>query len=196
MIFRHPVEDGIDPGEGRLGVARQCLTALRHPENIAQQAQGRRRAFEATVDQDVRDAGLALNPIGLIDEGVAHGAEVENQVGLQRQHALKIGFAGLSAQTAHAGQTGVGFGEEIEFLAAIGPTPAEHAVRRHDVEGDGGRPTGGEYALDAVRNDNAASGTVDHCAFSQRRLNDKQDQDEAGQEADHRGHSSPMRLQS
>ena len=77
------------------------------PEDVAQQPQRRRRRLEAAVDQDVGDLGLLLHVVGERDVGVAHGAEVEDQVGLGLEHHLEVGGAAAAGETAERRQVAI-----------------------------------------------------------------------------------------
>ena len=66
------------------------------------------RRLEAAVDQDVGDLGLLLHVVGERHVGVAHGAEVEDQVGLGVEHHLEVGRAAAPGQAAERGQIAIG----------------------------------------------------------------------------------------
>ena len=89
----HRAEGVVKRLEGRLDIGGECFAALRHAQYVAEQAQGFGRVLEAAIDQDIGNAGLCLHPVGEIDIGVAHRAEINDQIGLGRQDAFEIGLA-------------------------------------------------------------------------------------------------------
>ena len=159
FLLRHVGERGVDLGQSALDVARDPLGPLLDPENRAEQAHRSGRVFEATIDQDVRDTGLRLDPLGERDIGVAHRAEVDDQVGLGLQQHLEIDRVATGERAEHR-QVPVFRRDVGQVLGVRRTLPAGQAVRRQHVEQHRrGRP-GREHPLDPVRHLDLAAGRV------------------------------------
>ena len=91
---------------------------------------------------------------------VAHRAEIDDQIGGEGEDPFEIGLSALAGQGAELGQIGIGAGEEITFVRPIGPRPAEHPFRRHDVKQDRCRRAGGNDGVDPGRQIHGSPGAV------------------------------------
>ena len=86
----------VDAGERGFNIRGQALAARLHAENASQQPQRCGRRLEAAIDQDVGELDLLLHIVGERHVGLAHGAEVEDQVGLRFEYNLEVGRAASS----------------------------------------------------------------------------------------------------
>ena len=73
------------------GGAREGLALLGPADQRAERTIGLRDAVEAAVEQRIGNAGLLLHAVGERDVGRADAADVEDEVGLEREHDLEIG---------------------------------------------------------------------------------------------------------
>ena len=85
---RQAAGDGLD---GLFRIARRGLAGIAASGQCADGAVGARDAVEASIEQRIRNAGLLLHAVGERDVGVVDDADVEDQVGLERQHHFEIG---------------------------------------------------------------------------------------------------------
>ena len=137
-----------------------CSPRSLSPRISPKQPQRRRGRLEAAVDQHVGDLGLLLHVVGERDVGVAHGAEVEDQVGLRLEHHLEIGGAAVTRQPAQRRQVAILRGDVGPLFRRRRIGPARHLLRRQHVDEDRGRRPSGEHALDLVGHLDLAPGRV------------------------------------
>src|SRR5262249_60038579 len=73
------------------GVARKALALLAPPDQCAESAVAQRNAFETAVEQRVGNARLLLHAVGERDVGRVHAADVQDEIGFEREHDFEIG---------------------------------------------------------------------------------------------------------
>jgi hypothetical protein len=164
LCHRRLGQDRIHPGEGLLHVPGQRLAARGYAKYFADQTQGRRGRLEAAVHQEVRDAGLRLHAVREVDVGVAHRAEIDNQVRLDLQHPLEVGVAATAGQSAGAGQVTIGCRDIRRFFRPERARPAAEHLGPQHVDQYRSRRAGREHRIDLFRNLDRAAGAVGNCA--------------------------------
>ncbi len=160
LVLGHGTQRGVEGGEGRLGIGGQRLAALGHAERLADQAERVGRRLEAAVDEDVGDARLRLHAVREIGIGVAHRAEIEDEVGLQRQHALEVRLAAPPGQPAGLGQVAVRYGDIGPLLGPQRARPAEQALGLQRIDQDRGGQARGEDTFDPLGDLDHAPGRI------------------------------------
>ena len=144
------------------GVVREILALLAPPDQGAERAVADGNAGEAAVEQRIGNAGLLLHAVGERDVGRVDAADIENQIGLEREHDLEIGGVAAPGDApdlrppADVGQ------QELALLRTVGARPAEQKLGCQRVEHDRGRRPGREDTRDARRHRHSAAGTVGH----------------------------------
>src|SRR5262249_34022326 len=121
---------------------------------------GRGQRDEVPVKQGIGDAGLILHARSERYECLAGRPDIDNKVGLEREHCFKIcritapGDAPDFRPPANVRQ-------HVEaLLRMVGSRPAEQQIGRKRIQQDGRWRTGGKYTLDARRHRYGPSGTV------------------------------------
>ena len=153
-----------DPLRDRLhhlfGGAREVL-ALRGPaDQRAERPIGLRDAVEAPVEQGIGNAGLLLHALGERDIGRARAADVEDEIGLERQHDLEIGGVAAPGDASHLRPAADVGQQELALLWPVGTRPAEQELGRERIEKDRRRRPRRKYALDLRRHRHRAAGAV------------------------------------
>ena len=123
-------------------------------------AVGERNAVETAVQQSIRDAGLLLHAIGERHIGRVHAADVENEIGLEREHDFEIGGIATSGDAAHFRPCADVGQEEFAFLRAVGARPSNKKLGRERVEKDRRWWSGGKHALDPLRHRHGTAGAI------------------------------------
>src|SRR5262245_14832409 len=156
--------DGADaPRDGLdrvFGVARKRLTLLATADQVTERAIGERNAVEAAVEQRVGDAGLLLHAVGERDIGRIDAADVENEIGLEREYDLEIGGVAAPGDATHFRPAADVGQEEFALLRPIGARPAEETLGGERIEKARRRWSRRKNALDPRRYRDAAAGAV------------------------------------
>ena len=114
----------------------------------AERAVGRGGGLEAAVEQRIRYAGLLLHPVGERHIGRADVANVQNEIGLERQHGLQIGGIAAPGDASNLRPAADLRQQELALRRPIGARPAQQQLRRQRIEHDGGRRPGRKHAGD------------------------------------------------
>ena len=83
-----------------VGIARKRLGFVAAADQFAERAIGRGGLVETAVEQRVGNAGLLLHAIGERNVGRVGVADVENEIGLERQHRFEIGGVAAPGEAA------------------------------------------------------------------------------------------------
>ena len=174
-----------DPLRDRLhhlfGGAREVLALLGPSDQRTERAIAQRDAVEAAVEQRIGNAGLLLHAFGERDIGRARAADVEDEVGLERQHDLEIGGVAAPGDASHLRPAADVGQQELALLRPVGARPAEQQLGRQRVEKDRRRRPRRKHALDPRRHRHRAAGAVGHDsgarpAWSEQRGGESRDQ--------------------
>src|SRR5262249_38859419 len=71
--------------------ARKALALLAPPDQCAERAVAQRNSLETAVEQRVGNARLLLHAVGERDVGRVHAADVQDEIGFEREHDFEIG---------------------------------------------------------------------------------------------------------
>ena len=145
-------------------VTRELFGLASASNQLAELAVGLRDCIEAAVEQRVRNAGLLLHTLGQRDEGAAGRADIEDQIGLERDHAFQIGGVAAARDTPDLGAR-ADLRQHIHALfRPVGARPAKQQLGRERIKQDRGRRAGREHARDFFRYRQRAAGRVgDRC---------------------------------
>src|SRR5262245_36018800 len=124
--------DGADaPRDGFhrvFGVARERVSLLAWSDQGSARALDARSAVTAAVEQRVGNAGLLLHAVGERDIGRIDAADIENEIGLEREHDLEIGGVPAPGDAAHFRPAADVGEEEFALLRPICARPAEQKL--------------------------------------------------------------------
>ena len=127
---------------------------------LAELAIGRRDRIEPAIQQRVGNAGLLLHARRERHEGRRGRADVEDQVGLERQHDFEIGGVAAAGDAADLGP-GADIRQHVDaFFRPVGARPAEQQIGRQRIEQDRGRRPCGKHASDLLRHRHGAARRV------------------------------------
>ena len=144
-------------------VTRELFGLVLASNQLAELAVGLRDRVEAAVEQRVGNAGLLLHPLGQRDEGAAGRADIEDEIGLERDHAFQIGGV-AAARDAPDLRARADFRQHVHALfRPVGAGPAEQQLGRKRIKQDRGRRAGREHARNFFRHRQRAAARVCDC---------------------------------
>ena len=128
----------------------------------AERAVGRGGGLEAAVEQRIRNAGLLLDPVGERNISRADVADVQDEIGLERQHGLQIGGVAAPGDASHLGAAADLRQQEFALRRPIGARPAQQQLGRQRIKHDGGGRSGRKHAQNLRRHRHGAAGAIGH----------------------------------
>src|SRR6516162_9873222 len=185
----HTLRDGF---HRVFGVARKALALLAPPDQCAERAVAQRNALETAVEQCVGNARLLLHAVGERDVGRIHAADIEDEIGFEREHDFEIGGIAAPGDAAHFGPVADIGQEEFALLRPVGAWPADEQFGRERVEKDRGRWSRRKDALDTRRHRHGAAGAVGHARGARAPCPQQARRETCNQRAAIVGHHTPI----
>src|SRR6516162_10300683 len=185
----HTLRDGF---HRVFGVARKALALLAPPDQCAERAVAQRNALETAVEQCVGNTRLLLHAVGERDVGRVHAADVEDEIGFEREHDFEIGGVAAPGDAAHFGSAADVGQEEFAFLRPVGARPADEQFGRERVEKDRGRWSRRKDALDTRGRRHDAAGAVGHARGARTPRRQQGRSETCDQRAATVGHHTPI----
>src|SRR5262249_14692 len=106
--------------------------------------------------------GLLLHAVGERDVGRVHAADVEDEIGFEREHDFEIGRIAAPGDAPHFGPAADVGQEEFAFLRPVRTRPADEQVGRERIEKDRRRRARGKDGVEGGRHQDGAAGAVAH----------------------------------
>ena len=138
-------------------------------DQLAELLVGRRQRQDSAVEQRIGDAGLLLDCLRQCSVARRRRADVEYEIGLERDNVLKVGEVAAPGESADLRPRANRGQQERACFRPVAVWPAQQQIRRQRIKQNcGGRPSGKD-ALDACRRRYGPASIVgDRCARTTR----------------------------